>query len=110
MTERLYKEKPEVAYRVMKCFVDATRTFLADPALAEKWVREQMFKGQITAQDYQDALSNAAFTYDVTEEHIQTTTDLMVKYGVGKMASPPKARDWVKLDLLQRAKAELGVK
>jgi NitT/TauT family transport system substrate-binding protein len=110
MTEKLYTEKPDVALRVMRCFVDATRMFIEDPALAEKWVREQMFKGQITVQDYQDAMSNASFTYDVTEEHIQTTTDLMVKYGVGKMASPPKAKDWVKLDLLQKAKAELGVK
>jgi NitT/TauT family transport system substrate-binding protein len=34
----------------------------------------------------------------------------MAKYGVGKMANPPKAADWVKLDLLAKAKAELGVK
>ncbi len=38
------------------------------------------------------------------------TTDLMVKYGVGKMTAPPRAADWVKLDLLQQAKAKLGVK
>jgi NitT/TauT family transport system substrate-binding protein len=69
-----------------------------------------MFKGQISGDDYDDALSNAAFTYDVTADHIQVTTDLMAKYGVGKMASPPKAADWVKLDLLKKAKAELGVK
>jgi NitT/TauT family transport system substrate-binding protein len=34
----------------------------------------------------------------------------MVKYGVGKLAAPPRATDWVKLDLLQAAKARLGVK
>jgi NitT/TauT family transport system substrate-binding protein len=110
MTEQLYREKPDVALRVMKCFVDATRTFLKDPALARKYVVEQMFKGQISTDDYDDALSNAAFTYDVTADHIQVTTDLMAKYGVGKMASPPKAVDWVKLDLLTKAKAELGIK
>ena len=109
MTEKMYRERPQVAARVLECFVDATRTFLKDPAAAERWVREQMFKGQITADDYRDAMSNAAFTYDVTVEHVQVTTDLMVRYGVGRMASPPAARDWVKLDLLQKAKARLGV-
>jgi len=110
MTEKLYEERPELALRVMKCFVDSTRTFLQDPALARKYVVGQMFKGQITAEDYDDALSNASFTYDVTVEHIQVTTDLMVKYGVGKMVSPPKALDWVKVDLLAKAKAELGIR
>ncbi len=110
MTEKLYREKPDVARRVLECFVDATRTFIQSPALAEKYVREQMFKGQISSQDYQDALANSPFSYDVTAEHIQVTTDLLVKYGVGRMASPPRAADWVKLDLLQKAKASLGVK
>jgi NitT/TauT family transport system substrate-binding protein len=110
MTEKMYREKPDVALRVMKCFVEATQKFLADPALAQKYVREQLFKGQITPQEYQDAMSNAAFTYDLTVEHIQVTTDLMVKYGVGKLKSPPRAADWVKLELLQKAKQELGAR
>ena len=110
MSERMYREKPDVALRVMKCFVDSTRLFQRDPKLAEQYVVQQMFRGQITPDDYQDAMSNAAFTTDVTPEHIQVTTDLMARYGVGKMASPPRAADWVKLDLLQKAKAELGVK
>ncbi len=110
MTEKLYREKPEVAQLVLDCFVDATRHFIQNPAVAEKYVREQMFKGQITRDDYQDAMSNAAFTYDVTVDHVQVTTDLMARYGVGKMASPPAAKDWVRLDLLEKAKAKLGVK
>ena len=110
MTEKMYRERPAVAQKVMDCFVESTRAFLSDPKLAEKYVVEQMFKGQITSQDYNDAMGNAAFTYDVTAEHIQVTTDLMVKYGVGKMASPPRAEDWVKLDLLAKAKARAGVK
>ncbi len=110
MTEKLYKEKPELAQKVLDCFVDATKTFLSNPALAKKYVVEQMFKGQISGDDYDDALSNAAFTYDVTADHIQVTTDLMVKYGVGKLANPPKATDWVKLDLLAKAKQKLGVR
>jgi NitT/TauT family transport system substrate-binding protein len=35
---------------------------------------------------------------------------LMQKYGVGRMVRPPKAADWVKLDLLQNAKTALNVK
>lgn len=110
MTEKLYKERPEVAQRVLECFVDVTRKFIAEPAFAKKYVVEQMFKGQISGEDYDDALSNASFTYDVTAEHIQVTTDLMVKYGVGKMQKPPVAAEWVKLDLLQKAKQKAGVK
>lgn len=110
MTEKLYRERPELAQRVLDCFVDATRYFIQNPVVAEKYVREQMFRGQISSEDYQDAMSNAAFTYDVTADHVQVTTDLMVRYGVGKMATPPVAKDWVKLDLLEKAKARLGVK
>jgi NitT/TauT family transport system substrate-binding protein len=110
MTEKLYREKPAVAQKVLDCFVDSTRAFIQDPLAAQKFVVEQMFKGQITAQDFQDAIANSPYTYDVSVEHIQVTTDLMVKYGVGKMTAPPRAADWVKLDLLQRAKATLGVK
>jgi len=110
MTEKMYKEKPAVAAKVLECFVDATRYFQQNPDAAEKYVVGKMFKGQITADDYNDAMSNAAFTYDVSVEHIQVTTDLMAKYGVGKMANPPKATDWVRLDLLQNAKTKLGVK
>jgi NitT/TauT family transport system substrate-binding protein len=34
----------------------------------------------------------------------------MQKYGVGKMAKPPKAGEFVKLDVLKEAKSALGVK
>lgn len=110
MTEKMYKEKPDVALRVMKCFVEATKTFLEKPNVAEKYVREQLFKGQLSAQEYKDAMSNAAFTYDLTVDHIQTTTDMMVKYHVGRLQNPPQAADWVRLDLLQKAKAALALK
>ncbi|HQR44909.1 MAG TPA: ABC transporter substrate-binding protein [Thermoanaerobaculia bacterium] len=110
MTKKLYEEKPDVAARVLKCFVDATKTFLQNPALAEKYVRETMFKGQLSAEEYREAMANAAFTYDISVEHVQITTDFMQKVGVGKMASPPAAKEWVKLDLLEKAKKELGAK
>ncbi len=110
MTEKLYTEKKDVAQRVMKCFVEATATFNKNPQLAEKYVREQMFKGQITQLDFKDAMDNADYTYDVTAEHIDITAAFMQKYGVGRMAKPPKAAEWLRLDLLQKAKSDLGVK
>src|SRR5574343_84229 len=107
MTEKMYTEKKDVAQRLMKCFVETTALFNKDTALAEKYVREQMFKGQITPQDFKDAMDNADYTYDVSPEHIDITTEFMNKYGVGRMQKPPKAAEWVKLDLLQKAKADL---
>jgi len=109
MTEKMYNEKKDVAQRLMKCFVETTALFNKDMNLAEKYVREQMFKGQISPQDFKDAMDNAAYTVDVTLEHIDITTEFMNKYGVGRMARPPKAAEWVKLDLLQQAKSALNV-
>ncbi len=110
MTEKMYRDKRDVAERTMMCFVEATALFRKDMNLAEKYVRENMFKGQISSEDFRDAMDNAQFTYDISVDHIDITTKLMQKYGVGRMAKPPKASDWVKLDLLQKAKATLKVK
>ena len=110
MTEKFYKERRPLAEKFMRCFVESTKGFIDNPALAEKYVRESVFKGQITSDDFQDAISNSPYSYDITPEHIQVTTDIMVKTGVGRMARPPVARDWVKTDLLEQAKKSLGVK
>lgn len=110
MTEKMYNEKPDVAARVLKCFVEATKLFLANPKLAEDYVREKVFKGELTDQEYRDAMSNAAFTYDITPQHVQATTDLMVAYGVGRMEHPPKAGEWVRTGPLQAAKRALGAR
>ncbi|MBI3479999.1 MAG: ABC transporter substrate-binding protein [Nitrosomonadales bacterium] len=110
MTEKMYKEKRDVAERVLKLFVEATRTLQNDPKLAEKYVREQMFKNQISSEDYRDAMSNASFTYDVTLDHVQVTADLMKEYGIGRMTMVPQAKDWVRLDLLDKAKKEFEIK
>jgi len=110
MTEKFYNTKRPVAEKFMRCFVLATSTFIKDRALAEKYVRDVVFKGQITKDDFDDAISNSPYTYDITPEHIQTTTDIMVKTGVGRMAKPPVAKDWVKTDLLDEAKKSLNIK
>ena len=110
MTEKFYTEKRPLAEKFMRCFVQATKAFIDDKALAEKYVREVIFKGQITSDDFNDAISNSPYSYDITAQHIQITTDTMVKTGVGRMARPPLAKDWVRTDLLQAAKQSLGVK
>jgi NitT/TauT family transport system substrate-binding protein len=110
MTEKFHDTRRPVAEKFMRCFVMATNAFIKDRALAEKYVREVVFKGQITKDDFDDAISNSPYTYDITPEHIQTTTDIMVKTGVGRMARPPVAKDWVRTDLLDGAKKSLNIK
>jgi NitT/TauT family transport system substrate-binding protein len=110
MTEELYNKKRDVAQRFMKCFVEATTLFINNPALAEKYVREKMFKNQLSSQDYKDAIENSPFTYNVTVEEVQVSTDMMVKYGIGKLVKPPAAKDFVKLEMLTIAKKSLNVK
>jgi NitT/TauT family transport system substrate-binding protein len=110
MTEKFYTSRRPLAEKFMKCFVQSTKYFIDHPADAEKYVRESMFKGQITHEDYDSALRNSMFSYDITPEHIQITTDVMAKTGVGKMAHPPVAKDWVKTDMLDEAKKSLNIK
>jgi NitT/TauT family transport system substrate-binding protein len=110
MTEAFIKDKPDVAQKVMNCFVTATKTFMDEPATAEKFVTQTLFKGQITSADFQAAIGNSPYTMDITAGHIQTTTDIMAKYGIGKMQAPPMATDWVKLDMLTKAKTAAGIK
>nr|WP_315487744.1 ABC transporter substrate-binding protein [uncultured Rhodoferax sp.] len=110
MTESFYKDRRVVAEKFMRCFVESTRTFIETKGQAEKYVRETIFKGQITSDDFQDAIANSPYSYDVTAAHIQTTTDTMAKYGVGKMSKPPVATDWVRTDMLDQAKKSLGIK
>lgn len=108
ITEKLYREQPQVAQRVLDLFVEATALFIAQPDLAEKYVRETMFKGQITSAEFREAIGNSPYTYDLSLDHVQITTDFMLKYGVGKMGNAaPAAKDWVKLDLLERAKGKV---
>ena len=109
MTEKFYKEKRPVAEKFMRCFVEATKMFIDNKAMAEKYVRETVFKGQISTEDFNDAMDNAEYTYDITPEHIQVTSDIMAKTGVGRMGKVPVAKDWVKIDLLTDAKKSLKV-
>lgn len=110
MTEKFYKERRPVAEKFMRCFVEATKAFIDNKDLAEKYVRESMFKGQVSHEDFVNAIGNSPYSYDMSVEHIQVTTDLMQKYGIGKMSKPPVAKEWVKTDLLEQAKKSLNIK
>ena len=96
--------------RLLEAFVDATKTLLEKPDVAKRFYTDVVFKGNLTAQEYDAALANSPFSYDVSVDHIQKTIDAMVKYGVGRMEHPPSAREFVKTDLLEAAKKSLGVK
>lgn len=110
MTEKFYNEHRATAEKFMRCFVMATKTFIENKPVAEKYVTQTVFKGQISGADFNDAIGNSPYSYDITPAHIQLTTDIMYKYGVGKMRKPPVATDWVKTDLLDQAKKSLNVK
>jgi NitT/TauT family transport system substrate-binding protein len=107
MTQAMHDKKRDVAARVLRCFVEATKTFLENPAFAETYVREKVFKGQLTPREYREAMANAAFTYDITPQQVQAATDLMVRYGVGRLARAPRAGEWVRTELLEGAKKTL---
>lgn len=110
MTEKMYNGNRDVAERFMKCFVEATKYFIDNPQAAEKYVREKMFKNQITSDEYREAIDNSPFTYDVSLQQVQNSADIMAKYGIGKMKTVPVAKDYVRLDLLNNAKKALKVK
>ena len=109
MTEQFFAKTP-LAEKFLACFVKATKAFMDDQALASRYVREKLFKGQISEADFDAAIANSPYGFDLTAAHIQITTDTMAKYGIGKMAKPPVARDFVKLELLEKAKQQLGIK
>src|SRR5256885_16822833 len=99
MTEKLYGNR-DVALRTMRCFVEATKAFIAKPDEAEKYAREKMFRGALTADEYKDAMGNAPFTNAITPDQAQITPGLMTKYRVGKSSRSPTAHEFFRLDLL----------
>ncbi len=103
MSKAMY-ERRDLALRVLRCFVEATRLFIAKPEVAEKYVRQHTFGGKLTHKDYVDSTNNGPFTTDITVPYVQNTAYYMVKYGAGKLPIHPVATDFVRLDLLEEAK------
>ena len=110
MTEKFYSTRHDLAEKFMRCFVEATRTFIADPALAELYMRGTVFQGRLGSAEFREALANSPYAYDVSARHIQVTTDTMARTGLAGAGKAPLAREWVRTDLLEAAKKGLGVK
>ena len=109
MSEKFYTQNRAAAAKFMTCFVQATKLFIDNKPVAEKYVREVIFKNQISKDDFEDAIENSPYTYDISAAHVQTTTDVMAKTVTGKMKKPPVATEWVKTDLLDQAKKSLSI-
>lgn len=107
MSEDMVKGKPDLAQRVLNAFVEATLYFQKHPDAAEKYVRGTVFKGALSAEEYRGAMDNARFVVDIDPKQIDLTAALMTEVGLGRMAKPPVAKDWVTLDMLERAKASV---
>jgi NitT/TauT family transport system substrate-binding protein len=105
MSKKMYANR-DLALRVLRCFVDATRLFMAQPSLAEKYTRETVFGGKLTHQDYADSIANGPLTTDITLPYIQNTAYFMVKYGAGRLPVHPVATDFTRLDLVEEAKRQ----
>jgi NitT/TauT family transport system substrate-binding protein len=103
-TEKFYNS--DVALRAMRCFVEATETFIRQPDLAESFIIKTLFGGFITSDEYREAIANAPFTTDMTTGHVQTAIDLMSKYGLIQLdpKKPLKAKAFVREELLEKAK------
>jgi NitT/TauT family transport system substrate-binding protein len=109
MSEKFYAKK-NLAERAMKAFVEATTLFINKSDTAREYYMQTVAKGSLSVAEFNAAIANAPYTTDITEDHVQITINRMVKYGVGKLTYPPVAKDFVKLDLLEKAKKDLNIK
>ena len=103
-TDKLIKERPEVARRLAACFVESVQWLRANPAEAEKFVREKIFGGQLTHEDYVDSMGNVQWTTEVSAEHMQAVTDAMVKFGLGRFSRAVRPSDYVRTGLVDEAR------
>ena len=108
MTEAFYHRKRALAEKFMACYVLAAKAFANDQVLAERYVREVMFKGQLGSAAYGESLASAPYIVDISTRHIQVTTDAMVRTGLPHMVRAPLAREWVRTDLLETARKRPG--
>ncbi len=110
MHERVLAD-PGLAAKVMRCFVDATRTFVEQPALAEEYICDRLFDGKLSRADYRLAFTNARFTYEVSPDEIQGVINAMLQNNLGTIIGyytrPPPAAGWVRTDLVSEARRAL---
>ena len=93
-TRELYADWPRKARDTVGRLRVAASAYPDDPKLASKYVRETLFKGQVTEADFDAAIGNAPYSYDITAEHLQVTGDTMAKYGVGERTDWATGPSW----------------
>jgi NitT/TauT family transport system substrate-binding protein len=103
MTEKFYDEEHTTAAKFVECFLRAMQTFTDKPDVAQRYIRQIIFKGQLSETDFHDATASFVHNAQVDVQQIQTITELMGKYHIGHIdyAALPKASEWVKTDLLE---------
>ncbi|NTV46809.1 MAG: ABC transporter substrate-binding protein, partial [Chlorobiales bacterium] len=105
-SEKFYNENQALLVRMLKCLTESSKIFQTQPAVAEAFVTKTMFGGFLSGKEYRTMATNGSYTTDITVEHIQTTIDMMNRYGMIELdpKNPLKASSFVKLDLLKKAK------
>lgn len=103
MAEKFYEEEHTAAAKFVECFLRAMHTFTDKPDVAQRYTRQILFKGQLSETDFHDATASFSNNSQVDVQQIQTITELMGKYQIGKLpySSLPNASEWVKTDLLE---------
>lgn len=106
MAEKFYEEKHTAAAKFMECFLRAMQVFTDKPDVAQRYIRQIIFQGQLSETDFHDATASFANNVQIDVQQIQTITELMGKYHIGKLPYPslPKASEWVKTDLLKNVR------
>jgi NitT/TauT family transport system substrate-binding protein len=102
LSEAFYHRQRALAEKFMRCFVEATRRFIDDEALAQRYVRDVVLHGRLADADVRRALAAAPFGMRISEQHLQAMTDAMGR--TGALARPLPPREWLRADLLDAAR------
>lgn len=105
MSQDLYEDRDR-AVKFLEGIVLATNRLCEDPEMREEFTREEIFGGQLSAEDYTKATENAPL--DVTKltvEEVQNNADLLQQVGITEETID--AAEAVDLSLLEDALANV---
>jgi NitT/TauT family transport system substrate-binding protein len=105
MSDKLYNDRAR-AVKYLEGIIMATNKLCSDPALRESYTRDDIFKGQLSSEDYKAATGNAPLAVDkATVDEVQANGDLLHKIGItDKDIDATKAVD---LSLMKEALAKV---
>ncbi|NTV45292.1 MAG: ABC transporter substrate-binding protein [Chlorobiales bacterium] len=106
MKESFNKESPDVAFRAIQCFTEATEMFMNQPDFAESFICNTVFARFMNTAEYREAIANNPFLIGIKTEQVQATVDLMVKYGMIQADAKKglKAKLFVREELQEKGK------